>query len=106
MEKLPNYESDKSPEDAAAEILKEKGPQSEEFLNWITESERKVDNINTSRASLDLSTQLARIYYKAGFIKEAVDSLYDNREAALSEGEEVLADIDSLLDRMEAGEEI
>ena len=106
MDKFPNFEAEKSPEDLATEILKEKGPRSGEFLDWVEKAEAEVVAQNTSRASVDLSTKLAKIYYKAGYADEAIESLSDNRLAASAEGEEVLVEIDSLLDKMETGEKL
>jgi hypothetical protein len=106
MEKSPSFESGDSSEKLAAEILKEKGPQSPEFQEWLTQEEAVVNEINTSRASVDLSIKLARVYYSAGFVDQAIESLNENREAAQGEGEDLLKEVDNLLDRMEAGVDI
>ena len=111
MENFEFQESaqEKSPSDIALELLKEKGPKSQEFSEWVEKWSSAIDKLegNTSQVQVKLSMELAILYYNAGFVDGALDSLKDNREPALGAGgDELLQQVDRLMDKMEAEEEI
>jgi hypothetical protein len=76
--------------------LREKGPDDPDvhgaLLSWCKNEEAKVDEINTSRASIEFNLKRAKLYRAAGYGDDALENLESVREAARNEGAEDLCD--------------
>ena len=86
-------------EEQLIEMLKSpEGAQSPEFLAYVEKCEAEADG---SKGSIRLAAELAVLYFKAGFKKEAWDNLNECREMASNEQDDgLLAEIDGIMDRL------
>lgn len=104
-EKFPSPEFS-SEEDVLIAKLREHGVEGEtqkELMAWTEAREAIANEINTSRANIELNIKRAKLYRAAGFKEEAWDVLESVREQATNEGEDDLyAEAMVIMDEMDA----
>ncbi len=96
---METFEQGPSEEQLIKLLQSPEGPRSPDFLAYV---EKRESEARDSKGSIRVAASIATLYFKAGFKKEAWDSLNECREMANNEqDEELLAEIDSIMDDLE-----
>ena len=95
-------------EEEVVAMLKKHGLESEEahsaLIEWTKQNEAMADKENTAKANAECALKQARLYYRAGYIKEALEELEISRmEARNRQDEELYQKILDLMGEIEAG---
>lgn len=78
MKKELTLKNKENPEQQLIRLLKEKGSKNQEakdlLISWTIEQEKQVEKSVNPEAPIQFNLQRARLYFKAGYIEEALEN--------------------------------
>lgn len=89
MKKELILKNKENPEQQLIQLLKEKGAKNQEakdlLISWTIEQEKQVEKSVNPEAPIQFNLQRARLYFKAGYIEEALENFEAAQIQAWSE---------------------
>jgi hypothetical protein len=107
VEREPIREATESADDKLVRLLSENGPDDPEARvlldNWTRDQEKMVgESADQARSAIELNIRRARLYIRAGFVKEGIENIAAALEQAWHERrEDLVAVIQQGLDEVQ-----